>query len=471
VRKDEAWEKIEMADRQLFALRNELSLGEYERDLGDKAAADRIERINIRIGSLLSEPLLAEAVSLCQASTSRNGTADRRKADLLKKEITFWPIENHSALRRHNRAIQRTFESLDLPRTWSLLGCADRKKRRTALAKIGEANATVEPNCRELLKMYNKAAQEAGYTHYAEAKLAYEGLTEAELYNFFRGWRDRLMPRWKRCWRRTSEELGGDIDVYDLVHVYRRLPRQAEDKWEAVDKMRALRELVIALGGSLDDLPIRFELRDVPFSGACYRVMPGRDVRVVLNSRHRGSHAYFFLLHEFGHAMYYCFCPFGSELMIDCHLAREIMADLWTRFLNEKSFLTQVMGFPAHLAQDTIQARSEYESLRLLLYIRDSVFSLEAMHTPDVPFAEIWRSASNEWLGVDEQSSAFETFDFLHPLDMKSYVFAQVLADETFTRLHSGPFELLETPGALDKIIDWLYRPGRMIEWRTKFRL
>ena len=395
-----------------------------------------------------------------------------RKAALLEREIMFSAIEDNSNLEDARKSIRRGMKNLDYSTTlFTLTRTPERAMRREALVRFARAGAAMEPACRELFNIYNTLAQEVGYRDYAQAKLSYEGLTASEIYTLFRQWRAENMPRWERALAREAEELGDTINAFDLLYMLNRCYAPVHEMFDARKSMHILRELLARLGGNLDELPISIEFRDIPFCGSGYRVMPGKDVRLLLNPGSKGISAYFYLLHEFGHAMYYSHCPVGSELLIDGHLAREIMADLWTHFLSEKSFLTGVMGFSPDFADDVIQARREYEALRLLLYMRDSIFTLELLRHPDIPFAETWRAVSNEWLGIDDDSGAFETFDFLNPLDMKSYVFAQVISAKTFASLSNGHSDVLETPGALESIIDTLYRPGNIIEWRTKFGL
>jgi len=466
-------EKIEETDRQLFLLNNELSMLEYKHDLGNDEAGDSIDEVYKQISNLLNEPSLLKSVRACLGSVStRYAPRMVRKAALLEREITFSAIENNSALEDARKSIRRGMKNLDYSKTlFTLTRVPEQATRHEELVRLARAGAAMEPACRELFKIYNNLAQEAGYRDYAQAKLAYEGLTVGEIYTLFRQWRDENLSQWKRALAQEAEELGDTIKAHDLLYILNRRYAQVQEMFDASKSMHILRELLARLGTSLDELPISIEFGDIPFSGSGYRVVCGKDVRLLLNPGLRGIYAYFVLLHEFGHAIYYCHCPVGSELLIDCHLAREIMADLWTHFLKEKSFLTGVMGFPADFADDVIQARREYEAFRLLLYMRDSIFTLEILRHPDIPFAEIWRAVSNEWLGIDDDSGAFETFDFLNPLDMKSYVFAQVISEKTFASFSDGRSDVLETPGVLEAIIDTLYRPGNTIEWQTKFAL
>ncbi len=147
------------------------------------------------------------------------------------------------------------------------------------------------------------------------------------------------------------------------------------------------------------------------------------------------------------------------------------MADLWPQFLKEPRVLAELMGLAPGQARAVADAQREHEALGALLLMRDAMFTLEALQRPEVPFAELWRSVSHDWLGIDDTSGAFPLSDFLHPLDMKSYVFAQVLSEKAYAALASGDVPVLEHPGLFEEMIERFYRPGRTIDWRHKFGL
>lgn len=466
-------ERIEEKDGKLFTFHNELSALEYKRALGDEGATARIDEVDEGIRSLFADPSLLKAVRDCLSSASTLvSTRTRRKALLLEREMLFSAIDDHRALRCARKAIRSGLKDFDFPKINSTLTKdPDRARRGEAIAETARVGAAIEPVGREMLKLANRVAQDAGYSDYAQAKLANEGMTVEELRALFRRWRDERAPQWSAALARAAAGRADGIEAWDLPYLLHQRRARVAERFDAGKQMEILRALVSRLGGSLDELPISIEFRDISYNGACYRVMPGKDVRILLNSRLTGFNSYFYLLHEFGHAIYYCYCPVGSGVLVDGHLAREIMADLWTEFLWEKSFLTDFVGASRELADEMRLARSGSQALRLLLIMRDSIFSLELLKDPDAPFAKVWRAVSREWLGLDDNSGAFEFLDFEHLLDMKSYAFAQVLSESAFASLAAGRSETMGNPEMLQNMIARFYRPGNMIEWTTKFEL
>ncbi len=462
-----AWGQLEEADRRLYALNNALSALEYREDQGDTTASPDIVAVRQRIGALLCDPDLRVSARTCREEASTYGDQKlKQKAQLLEQEIVFSSIENNAQLLRAKDAVRKKAGAFDLGRVMRMLGHEpDRSARRQAYEALAQATATTANACRKLLRLYNELAHMEGYLDYAEAKLGYEGLTVEELYRLFGKWHDQLRPRWERALAETARGIGDTVRAHDLLFMLR---ARCEGPLEVFAQGQGpvfLQELVRHMGTNLDKLPVSIERRELPFVGACYRVRPGEDVRIVLNQRLSGFQEHFYLLHEFGHAIYYCFCPVGSELLLDNHLSREIMADVWPHFLKDRAVLSQLIGLSTQRIDALIEAQRERESLSLFLLMRDAVFTVEALRNPHAPFAELWRSVSRAWLGIDDDSGAYELGDFLHPLDMKSYVFAQVLSERAFASLSpSGS-------GALEQLVERFYRPGATVDWRHKFAL
>jgi len=337
-----------------------------------------------------------------------------------------------------------------------------------SLAQLAEVSPAIEPHCRDVLLACKRCAQALGHVDYAVPKLAYEGLTVEELYATFRAWRDQHMPAWQRTWHTVVATHGTDLRADIVPRVLPLFQPELRAVFDQNALLAFLARLLARLGGDLTALPITVENRPMPYSGAVYRLEGGSDIRVVVNANLQGYYRYFFLLHEFGHAIYYCHCP-RSELLLDSHLSREIMADLWTQFLGSEPVLRELLGVPEATARSVVAAYLEYQSARLLLYMRDSMFMLELIRDPSASFAAVWRHVTREWLGVEDEHGAFETFDFLHPLDMKSYVIAQSLSRRTFQRWHERLSDPAGVGTIMPEMIAQLYRPGSSVDWKDKF--
>lgn len=472
---------VKAADQKLFALNNMLSLLEYRRDLGDAAAAAQVDETREAIRTLLSDPALLSASRAClEMALAQDEPGTARKALLLENEIRFSEIENDPSV-RHTRESVR-LKMIGFGSSYSgvmrvLTSNPDRHARSTALTQHSVISKAMEPLCRESFVTLNQVARRAGYETYADAKLSYEALSTSDLLSEFREWREEHLPLWQRWLRAAKEQLGDGVRPHDLLYMSRQCTMMVDHAFASRHMTRVTEQLLCRLGVALSDLPVSIETRELSHAGACYRVIPGSDVRLVLNQNNTGLRACFFLLHELGHAMYYCYCPTGSELLIDRHPAREIMADLWTRFLNEKDFLLGPMGLDSDVSDQVIRELREYETVRLFLFLRDATFAFHVLRDPSTPFGDIWRATSNEWIGIDDDSGAFDLFDFVNPLDMKNYVLAQMWSKTAFGLLsarasgRSGLPSGVITPELLCEMIERFYRPGNSIDWRMRIGL
>ena len=101
--------------------------------------------------------------------------------------------------------------------------------------------------------------------------------------------------------------------------------------------------------------------------------------------------------------------------------------------------------------------------------MREALFTLEVLRDPAAPLSRTWREVTTEWLGLDDDSGAFEFLDFLHPLDLKNYVFAQVLSESAFASLTAGRAEAPLSHSLVEKMVTKFYRPGNIVPWPVKF--
>ncbi len=465
---------IENTDRRLYRLNNELSQAEYRQDCGDESAGERVDEITGKINGLLTDKQIMHAIRGIQGGDDTKDVEKNllvRKARLLEQEIVFSGIETDASLQEPRRSLRNELKQIDTSHAFStLMTGAEREQRRSALKHIAQAGRKVESRAREMFHSLNWVARNAGFDHYLHAKLAYEGLTVKGLYSLFEQWREEHLPLKRRIISQERAQAGHDIQAWDILYLLQHRCSHVRNYFDSKKKIPVLDALTYSLGKPVKQLPIVIEHQPLSFGGACYRMEPGKDIRIMLNTHLEGYNDYFYMFHEFGHAIYYCFCPRESELLIDNHLSREIMADLWTHFLTNKDFLTRIMDFSSVQSERTAQSRKEYESFRILIYMRDAMFTVEALQNPDLPFDELWREVNRKWLDMDDDTGAIETFDMYHPLDMKSYVFAQVLSARVFQRFNALIGELL-SPLFLEVIVKELYRPGNQVDWWEKFQV
>jgi len=464
---------MEDTDKQLYWLRNRLAELEYWRDL-ERGGMDRaIREVHATERRLLAEPQLGRDIERQGRRSAARGVGRAgcmsRRAELMGRLIDFSRIENDGRLRAALGRIGQEFSRLRFPETMAtLMKSSDPHRRRRALVCMAGAGAALEPQCRDMVRLANAVAEQCGYAGYVEAKLSFEGLTGAEVGALFRRWRDRLMPVWREATSDATRRWGSEIPPHDLLYALNTGGRAQEAICRRSACDGVMIRLLERLGAPLEAWPVYISRAKIPFNGACYRVQPGRDVRILLSRALTGYAACFYLFHEFGHAAYYSHCPQGSEMLIDSQLSREIVAEIWTRFLQNAEFLSELTSLDSRRAEAVVAARARYDGCRLLLTIRDSMFTFEVFRDPERPWSDVWSQVTDEWLGQGDPSGAFDIYDMPNPMDTKNYAIAQAVATEWFEEALRRCGGRL-SPLLLEAMVARLYHPGNLKDWQDKF--
>lgn len=446
--------KIDEIDQILLEFNNQISLLEYRET---KEKIDLSKEIKQVYGDI--ETLFKSLDSQDLEITNEVDPTTKKKTQILKDLIRFSKIENHPEILDIRSKTKEELQKLNYVDTLQILmKNPDQIQRKKAIDQTAELYRKNEILLEEFIHTHNKIAQQNGYTDYAQAKLESEGLSDKTFVEYFQGIKKKssipILSGKEPC----------DI-YYQLGSMKSNLPVLN------INSQQLLENLFSDLGISLSGLPIRIEWDDLDFFGACFRVSVGKDIRLIVIKNLSGLSSLHYLLHEIGHAVYYCFCPANSELLIDTHISREIMADIWTQFLRDKTFLQKHLRMDSEAIQKYLTKSESYDQLSLLIQIRDSMFIYEAFKNPTDPLPKTWQKVSKEWLEIDDQSGAFDVFDFFNPLDSKSYVFALDLSQKYFNKITDNGTISFLCPDLLFELIKDIYAPGSAIPWREKFGL
>jgi hypothetical protein len=441
-------------DATLLNLNNQISLLEYRETKEKIDLSSETQQICQNI-----ESLFASVDHNDLEGNVFENTVLKKKMQILKELIQFSRIENHPqvlAILNQTKTELRKLNYLDTLHV--LMKNPDREQRKKATDQVAELCGKNDKLLVEFIQIHNQIAQQNGFTDYAQAKLESEGLSDEIFVTYYQNLKKKLSP----------PIFSGE----DPSDIYFQLgSTKSNFQIPNFDSQELLTNLFSDLGLSLENLPIRIEWEDLDFSGACFRVSVGKDIRLIVNKNLDGLSSLHYLLHEVGHAVYYCFCPLNSELLIDTHISREIMADIWAQFLKDKTFLQKYLGMNSDTVQKYLEMSEAYERLSQMIQIRDSIFIYEAFKNPTTPLPQIWQKVSKEWLDVDDKSGAFDVFDFFNPLDSKSYVFASDLSRQYFNRITSNGAISFLTPDLLLILKKDFYVPGSLLDWTEKFGL
>lgn len=453
-------QKFEKVDSRLFELANRQSLLEYKQAVGQSVDEEEL----LEIGRERTA-LLADALIVSEALPKKCNSGLGRRMVLFKAQRQSEQLENAPQIVATRAKLEKLFGNFDyMGCITELLNNPESAARRAAIEKIAQFGQLMEPFARNLFDACNREAKAIGFSGYIEAKLAPVGLKFDRLRGLFASWRDDNLGALQEIFRQNE----GKIKVpEDLLYVFRSKNAAKKDCLEKNKLVACVGTLLDRLGLTLDELPIKIEFGKLSNCGACFRIQPGKNVRVILRHDLDPMSAYFFLLHEIGHALYYCFCPTGSEMLIDSHVTREILADVFTHFLFQEWFLCDVAGMPIDQAEEFILAKKEQQALELLIYLRDSMFTFELLKDPHRPFVDVWFDVTKKWLGIEDYSGAFETFDFSNPLDMKDYVLSQVFSKKVFDRYFKST-DGSSCKEGMSEFMQRFYVRGNDVDWQEK---
>lgn len=454
-------EIIDSIDKELLLLNNQISFLEFQETTEATDHSEKIQSLEFEIYRMLN----SELVKGLLAKAPPIDSIQQRKFTILQGLTRFSVIEYHPDILSIRKRVKKTLSELHyFDHITTLMNETSQGKRKQAYLEISEFCSHNEDLFKEFIYVHNRIAHQNGYGNYAEAKLDSEGLTEKEFTDFF----SAIHQNGRSMIKEWIDGNQGKLESFDVYHSFKRLRPSINGKPN--DNENLLTNLLTDFHILLSELPISISWQKMDFAGACFRVKPGKDVKLVINQDLEGISALHYALHELGHAIYYCFCPIDSELLIDNHLSREIMADIWTNCLEDPCFLKKAFHVDEMYIQQYLNEKMKYNQLNLQIQSRDAVFIYEVFKNPDVPLSQIWTQITRYWLEIDDTYGGFDVFDFFYPLDQKSYVFSYVLARQFFLDVTQRRKYLFASSENFKYMREKLFSPGSLVDWKKKFQ-
>jgi hypothetical protein len=453
-------EIIDSIDKELLLLNNQISFLEFQETTEATDHSEKIQSLEYEIYRMLHSNIVRDLLS----RFSLIDPVQQHKMNILQGLVRFSVIEYHPDILSIRKRVKKTLSELHyFDHINTLMNEVNQDKRKQAHLEISEFCSHNDDLFKEFIHTHNRIAHQNGYANYAEAKLDSEGLTEKEFTDFFL----TIHQNGRSIVQEWVYDNQGKIESFDVYHSFKDLKPSLD--WKTNNSENLLTHLLTDFQISLSELPISISWQKMDFAGACFRIKPGKDVRLVINQDLEGLSVLHYALHELGHVIYYCFCPIDSELLLDNHLSREIMADIWTNCLEDPYFLKKAFQADEMDIQRYLIKKMKYDQLNLQIQSRDAVFIYEAFKNPDVSLSKIWTQITEYWLEIDDTYGGYDVFDFFAPLDQKSYAFSYVLARQLFldvTQQRKNPFASSEN---LKYMREKLFSPGSLIDWKKKF--
>lgn len=439
----------------------------------DTLDKEKLEEKAKEVRELLFDPYLLKKTE--KLLKEEKNLIKRRKAEILKKQIIKAHIEYNKKLFELRSEIEEKADKF-LPmisgekvkineRANILMKSTNRDLRKEAYYSWKPLLESIEMEARESIKLANRLANEEGFVNYPTLVFSLDNISDNYLFDLC----SRIMKDTEEVWKefivKSRKEIT-DFQIYDLIFMFYKFFLPPDSYFPKEKMFETLRATLESYEIDLNSLPIKVETKDMAYSGACYNLKMGDDIRVTYNPV-GGYMDYRALFHEFGHAIHYVYLP-KSFLVIDEPSFREGMADIWSGFVDTKEWLQEFTSMPENKIEAFLNALELDEAFRYRLFITELCFELELYKNPEADFEKVWQVVNRKYLGIDDRSGIWSEFVFSAPLYMSDYIFSKLIKNTIFSFLRKKFGNMIGNKEVLDFLIKECYTPGNLIPWREK---
>jgi peptidyl-dipeptidase A len=461
--------------------RTDLEL-ELRRVKGDAAA---LSDVQAALESELHDPVVYRQLEVLRLSLLGNQMNEERRTEIVELSSA---VESDFASFRP-RVDGRTVSDNDIEEILGTSNDVDLRKQAWEASK--EIGAVVADRVRELARVRNQAAHDAGYADYYKMSLDLQEISEEWLFDIL----DQVQELTEEPFRRWKSDLDGSLetrfgtsDLYPWHYAdpfFQTVPGDAKVSLDDELKDGDARELAqatfagwgIDLSGVLDksDLYPRDRKCQAAF---CLDVDRSTgDVRILANVV-GGERWVEVMLHESGHAAY--------DLMISPQLpyllrraahtfVTEAIALLCGRLLRDPRWLTDVAGLEADRVSQIAPQLRRANAAQSLMFARWALvmahFEQQLYSDPEGDLDEQWWSLVERFQLVNRppQRSAPDWAAKIHvaaaPVYYHNYLLGEILASQLTSVILKECGGLVGVREAGQMLIERVFRPGSLLRW------
>lgn len=350
---------------------------------------------------------------------------------------------------------------------------SDRRLREAAWLSETPLGEKLEERLIELIMIRNEKAREKGYSSYADFSLSLDGLSLEYLTSLLKKIHSEIQEASIDIIDNCGRELCvDDVSPWDSpYYAQNHLSRIPDEKFKKEGIIPLIEETLDYYGFPVDSLPIRLQVRDIPFGGLTMIMEPRKDVRILANPSN-GRIWYETMFHEYGHALHGSLVDNESVLVAygDPGFFWEGVACIMQEVFRRPETLRRASGATEAETREEEVVAVYKENLSLCSRIAGIVFELSLYESPSGNLDERFSKIYSEVTGLSVPSSpvwAASTFNISHPVYLQNYLLSEVMAAQV-TRYYTKTHGSLADRDFLAFVVENLIEPGGKTGWTEK---
>ncbi len=433
---------------------------------------------------------------LRQAILLRNEFAANRADPALLNQISDLEAQVQQTFANFRATIDGT-TLLDNDLKEILQGSSDVGLRESAWRASKQIGIQVSDIVRQLARLRNQIAQQAGFANYYVMRLELDELSASEVFGLFDALNQSIAPAWLRYKDSLDAQLAQrfDIGVADLQPWHYGDPFFQEPQPSSInldgyfldkDLVKLTRDYFHQLGFEIDDILQRSDLFERPGKeqhAFCVNVDHAGDIRVLCNNR---PSVYWMttMLHEFGHAVYDKYADAGLPYLLrgPAHvLTTEAIAIMSGDLTQSAAWLARYASVPQTEAMQLENALADEQRHSRMLFARwvfvMANFERALYQDPEQDLNGLWWDLVERYQNVRRpaQLSGHEWAAKIHIASFPAYYHNYLMGAMISAQLQGYILEhiadgsrecMVSDPRVGQFMIERLFKPGGERDWR-----